>query len=487
MPITAQSRVTAQWLGTTVAALLTTATLAWLGVSPTTAGMIFLVLVVWTATQAGIWLSLYCALLCTLTFDYFFLPPVHTFNLAGAPEWVAIFSFVACSLAAGRVAERARRQAQQAEQRRADVERLYTLSQEMMLIDDAAGLMSQLPGMIHRIFALDAVALYVRDGGQFFASAADLPVSLRASLGAIGPGQSVVEIVPGEIAAMPLMLGMRQVGTLGWKPETLVREVASAVAAQVAIALARAIATETSTRLEAARESERLRTALIDSLTHELRTPLTSIRAAATTLVQGEGLDDAARLDLAAIVDEESMRLDALIGEAVEMAEIDAEVVQVNTVAMTTRALLEQAVEKSQVALAKHQVVLAVEEPDTAALLDPQLLGRVLRHLLENAARYAPVGSRIVLRARHADDRVVFAVEDDGPGIDPSDLPLIFQKFYRGKKSGAKGNGTGMGLAIARAIMTAHGGGIEAESAPGGGTTMRFWLPQVEKQSTDGL
>ncbi len=213
-----------------------------------------------------------------------------------------MFSFVACSLAAGRVAERARRQAQKAEQRRADVERLYMLSQEMMLIDDAAGLMSQLPGMIRRIFALDAVALYAREGGQFFASAADFPVSLQASLSAVGPGQSAVEIVPGEIAAVPLMLGMRQVGTLGWKPDTLGREVTSAIAAQVAIALARAIAMETSTRLEAARESERLRTALIDSLTHELRTPLTSIRAAATTLVQDEGLDHAARLDLAAIV-----------------------------------------------------------------------------------------------------------------------------------------------------------------------------------------
>ena len=107
----------------------------------------------------------------------------------------------------------------------------------------------------------------------------------------------------------------------------------------MAIALTRAIAIEASARLEAAREGERLRTALIDSLTHELRTPLTSIRAAATTLLQGEGLDEAARLDLAAIVDEESARLDALIGEAVEMAEIDANVVQVQPSPQHPRAL----------------------------------------------------------------------------------------------------------------------------------------------------
>lgn len=478
-----QSRETLKWVGATCAVALTTAALVWAGAGPTTAGMIFLVLVVWTATQAGLGPSLYAAVLCAVAFDFFFLPPLHTFNLAGAQERIAIFSFLACSVAAGRVAERARRQARQAEQRRADLERLYNLSQEMMLFDDAEGLMSELPRVIHRIFGLDGVALYAREGEQFYASVSDLPLSLSASLSAVGPSQSVLEIVPGEISAVPLMLGMRQVGALGWKPSALGREVASAIAAQVAIALARAVATETSARLEAARESERLRTALIDSLTHELRTPLTSIRAAATTLAQGEGLDEAARLDLAMIVDEESARLDALIGEAVEMAEIDANVVQVHPVSQVSRALLEQAINKSHAALAKHQVVIAVEEPDTAVLFDPQLLGRVLRHLLENAARYAPPGSRIVLRSRRADGRLRFEVEDDGPGIDPADLPLIFEKFYRGKKSASKGKGTGMGLAIARAIVMAHGGGIEAESTPGNGTVMRFWVPLVEKSA----
>ncbi|HVZ84110.1 MAG TPA: ATP-binding protein [Terracidiphilus sp.] len=481
----AHTRSALQWTGTTLAAVLTTVVLVWLGAGSTTAGMVFLVFVVWTATQAGIALSLYCALLCTLAFDFFFLLPLHTFNLAGAPERVALFCFVACSLAAGRVAERARRQAQQAEQRRADVERLYTLSQEMMLIDDAAGLVQQLPGMIHRIFALEGVALYVRDGDRYFASSPELPASLKASLHAIGPSQGTLEIVPGELTAMPLMLGVRQVGALGWKPNALSREVATAVAAQAAIALARAMAIEASTRLEAARESERLRTALIDSLTHELRTPLTSIRAAATTLMQGEGLDDAARLDLAALVDEESTRLDALIGEAVEMAEIDAKVVQVHATPQSPRALLQQAAEKSRAALARHQVVLSTEEPDAPVLFDPQLLGRVLRHLLENAARYTPAGSRIVLRSRRVAERLEFEVADDGPGIDSADLPLIFEKFYRGKKSGSKGKGTGMGLAIARAIMIAHGGGIEAFSTPGQGTAMRFWVPLGGKKGTD--
>jgi two-component system sensor histidine kinase KdpD len=300
---------------------------------------------------------------------------------------------------------------------------------------------------------------------------------------------------------------LRPVGALGWQPAKLSREVATAVSAQVAIALTRATAIEASARMEAAREGERLRTALIDSLTHELRTPLTSIRAAATTLLQGEGLDDASRQDLAAIVDEEASRLSALIGEAVEMAEIDANVVQVHLVQQHPRALLDQAVEESRKVLANHRVLIAVEEPgnlgepgkpdrqdrqgrqdkpDKPAWFDPHLLGRVLRHLLENAARFTPAGGRITLRSRHEGDRLVFCVEDSGPGIDPLDMPLIFEKFYRGKKSAAAGKGTGMGLAIVRAILAAHGGGIEATSLPGQGASFRFWVPLMEKEPNHG-
>jgi two-component system sensor histidine kinase KdpD len=279
-----------------------------------------------------------------------------------------------------------------------------------------------------------------------------------------------------------LMLGLRVVGTLGWRPARLSREVATAVSAQVAIALTRAIAIESSTRIEAAREGERLRTALIDSLTHELRTPLTSIRAAATTLRQGEGLDEATRLDLAAIVDEESARLDMLIGEAVEMAEIDANVVQCHAIPQHTRTLLDQAVEDSRSVLASHRVTIAVEESDKPAWFDPHLLGRAFRHLLENAARYTPPGSSIVLRSLRAGNRLEFRVEDNGPGIDPVDLPMIFEKFYRGKKRKILGKGTGMGLAIVRAILAAHGGGIEVSSQPGQGTCFRFWVPLVEKE-----
>jgi two-component system sensor histidine kinase KdpD len=290
--------------------------------------------------------------------------------------------------------------------------------------------------------------------------------------------------IPGNMTARPLMVGMRPIGAMGWRPAELSLEVSTAVCAQVSIVIARSMALEATARSEAAREGERLRTALIDSLTHELRTPLTSIRAAATTLLETAEMDEEGRRDMAAIIDEEATRLDTLVGDAVEMAEIDAQVVKVQLVPHHPRALLDEAVEESRKALVKHRVTIAqnTEESDEPVWFDKHLLGRVLRHLLENAAAYTPAGSHVKLSSRRREDRLEFAVEDDGPGIDATDLSLIFEKFYRGKRRASMKKGSGMGLAITRSILTTHGGGIEATNCEKGGARFRFWVPLVEKE-----
>jgi len=478
-------------MAATAAAALATLLLVSMRANSTTAGMVFLVLVVWWAAQTGIVLSIYIASLCALSFDYYFLPPVHTFRLEGAQAWVAMISFALSCVVVSRLAERARQQTQQAEQRQADVGRLYALSQEMMLFEDAERLLHDLPGVIDRIFGLGGVVLYVCDQDRFYSSTGDVPLSVKGYMQALTEGLSPTLAPLAGYHTTALTLGLRPVGALAWRPETLSREVATAVSAQVAIAVARSMAMETSARMEVAREGERLRTALIDSLTHELRTPLTSIRAAATTLLGTEGLDEAGRLDMVRLIDEESARLDMLVGESVEMAEIDANVVQVKMSPQNPRALLDQAVEESRKALASHRVSIAVEDADgskedESAWFDPHLLGRVLRHLLENVASYTPPGSRVTLASKRNDDRLEFIVEDNGPGIDAQDLPLIFEKFYRGKRGAGMRKGSGMGLAIVRAILTAHGGGIEATSAPGSGARFRFWVPLIDREPSRG-
>jgi signal transduction histidine kinase len=167
------------------------------------------------------------------------------------------------------------------------------------------------------------------------------------------------------------------------------------------------------------------------------------------------------------------------------MAELDAQVLRVKPAPQHTRTLLEHAVEASRGLLGRHLVTLMVQEPDTPVWFDAKLLGRVFRHQIENTALYSPPESRIVLRSRRVEGRLEFEVEDSGPGIDKADLSHIFEKFYRGKKGAKLGKGTGMGLAIARAIMLAHGGGIAVESNPEQGSIFKFWVPLVDRQAAE--
>lgn len=487
-------RAVRNWLLASALIAAMTVALVWFHVDSASAAILYLVTVVWAATVGGPAVSIYLAVVTSLCFDFYFLRPRHTFALQGTKAWLAMSVFVAACALVNRVAERARKQTRYSEERREHAERLYRLSQEMMLHEDAAGLVREVPRLVARNFDLDGVLLHVHGEEPVYSSlppqgaaAEENMQALYAALRQVSPGVEAASPLLYGYVANSLMFGLSRVGVLAWRPNRISKEVAALIASQVAIAIARAEAIERSSRLEAARAAEKLRSALIDSMTHELRTPLTAIRAAAATLVEEKRLDEAARTELASIVDEESERLDALIGEAMEVAEIESDGVQVRQEPMLAGAFLEQALEEVRGQMGPRHVTIDVEQPDRVVWFDPHVLGRVMRHLLENAARYTPPGSRIVLRSQRGLGRLDFVVQDNGPGIDGRDLPHIFEKFYRGRNGKGASKGSGMGLAIARALLSAHGGGIEAESVPGGGSSFRLWVPLVERPSQDGV
>lgn len=460
-----------------VAALLVVLFRFLIPVNQTTVALSFLVLVLLTASRWRLAYSVYLSILCTLLYNFFFLPPVGRLTIADPRNWVALAAFLCSSVLVSHLSDKERRHAESAEARRNEVERLYEFSQQLLLQEDLRALARTTPSVAAAVFGFRAVALYVRDEDAAYYSDPHnelLPlIDLKLAAGQPDAGMTQRD----GIRIIPLSLGMRSPGALAVTDGAFSLEIYEAIASLVAIALERAAAVERSSRLEAWREGERLRSALLDSVTHDLRTPLTAIRAAATTLASEPGLADPERRELVTVVDEESGRLDRLIGQAVEMAQLDAEAIQVKIQPQDVGGLIETAIEELRPLLRDRTVAIDVAPNLPRIPLDRALIARVLRHILENAVRYSPPGTPIDLRAARDDHRLLISISDRGPGIDPSEQPFVFDKFFRGKNQNAQSAGTGMGLAIAKAILEAHGGGIDLTSRAGEGARFTFWLP----------
>jgi two-component system, OmpR family, sensor histidine kinase KdpD len=455
-------------------------------VNQTTVALTFLVLILISASRLRLRYSIYLSVLCTLLYNFFFLPPVGTFTINDPQNWIAMAAFLCASILVSQLSDSVHRQAAISESRRVEVERLYTFSQELLLHDDLRTLARATPSIAASVFGFRAVALYVRDGDTTYYSdpGYELLPPLEMKKAALLTDQAVAEI--GGVQVVPLMLGMRSMGALAVREEEKSAGRVEAVGTLVAIALERAATLERTSHMEAARESDRLRSALLDSVTHDLRTPLTSIRAAASTLVSHPQLPQAERTEMYAVIEEESARLDTLIGKAVEMAQLDSHSIQVKAQPENLRVLVELALEEARPLLKERPVEVDIPADLPAVSMDRELVRRVLRHLIENAARYSPPLSPLHINARIEDYRLLVSLEDEGPGIEDADQPYIFDKFFRGKNQKPGTSGTGMGLAIVKAIMTAHGGGIEVASRPGRGSTFTFWLPTSDGPSEEG-
>ncbi len=286
---------------------------------------------------------------------------------------------------------------------------------------------------------------------------------------------------------MPLRMGMRVVGCMGVAGSALSRQTLEAIGSLVAIAIERAGAVEKLSRAEAARESEQLRSVLLDSVTHEFRTPLTAIKASVTSLLgstspstKGESSarhSPEERHELLTIINEESDRLNRLIGEAAEMAQLDANKVEFRfESAPLTSAVEESLVELKQL-LIQHPVDVRIPAGLPNARMDVAHIKEVLVHLLENAAKYSPAGAPIRITVEAKDQTLNVSIADRGPGIDDFEQSLVFEKFYRGRNQRVQVHGTGMGLAICKAIVEAHGGRLGVTSQLGHGSVFYFSLP----------
>jgi two-component system sensor histidine kinase KdpD len=280
-------------------------------------------------------------------------------------------------------------------------------------------------------------------------------------------------------ARVPLRVGVRPRGLLLINGVSLSTETLEAIGGLISVSIDRAQALEDVTRGEAAKESERLRSLMIDSITHELRTPLTAIKAAASTLLLPKTLDGEEQRELLTVIDEESDRLNQLVSEAVEMAQLDTKEVHMTFAPTEVGALVEKAVSNCSSLLDDREVRVSLPAlPEVMA--DADFITKVLTNLIENAAKYSPAGSPISVSAERKGGVVSVSVADRGIGIDLSEQSLIFERFYRASVPSQQTWGTGMGLAISRAIIEAHQGTLSVTSQLGEGSVFSFTLPVVE-------
>jgi len=447
-------------------------------VNPTTVGFTFLLAILVVSATWGLQYAIFMAVVATLAYNYFFLPPLLRFTIADPQNWVALFAFLITAIIASHLSERARREALQSNQRRHEVERLYAFSQQLLVTDNVFGLLNNVPGYIVESFGVGGAAVFLENKSKTYFSDITVQSSLPVEeLKAVcGRGEPVRDRQRGT-CFMPLRMGVRSIGSFGITRCILSHETLEAIGSLVAIAIERAGTMEKLSRAEAARESDRLRSLLLDSVTHEFRTPLTAIKASAETLMSEVPLEKPQLKELLAVINEESDRLNRLVGEAAEVAQLDARQVELRFEPHHIREAVDLALQQSRHALEHHPVEIAIPATLPAVRMDLERITEVLAQLLDNAGKYSAPDTPIHITADVCQGQLVTSVADHGPGIDDVEQAMIFEKFYRGRDQRVSIQGTGMGLAIAKAIVELHGGNIGLTSQLGRGSVFYFSLP----------
>jgi two-component system, OmpR family, sensor histidine kinase KdpD len=443
----------------------------------TTVGFTFLLAILIASALAGFGTSILMSVAATLAYDYFFIPPVDTWNITDYRDWVALCAFLITSVVGSTLSARARRQAAEAHRRRWEAEQLYDLSQRLLAAGDALELANAIPSDIVEAFGAKAAGLFLSDGQKVFYSPGGLLlvdlVELKASL-----GRKEVQIeADKKLCFVPLRMGINVIGSIGIAETALSEATLEALGSLVTIAIERARAIEQVGRIEALRENERLKSALLDAITHEFRTPLTAMKISVTGMLSDLHFDREQCRDLLSMIDEGCDRIDHLVGEASEMSRLESGETRLDFKRHSVGELIETVLAACKDILGTRPVEHGIANEEVAIRIDLFWATKVLVHLINNANLYSSPGKPITLRTETRNGFVVFSVADRGPGIDQAEVGRIFEKFYRGKEHRFRIQGTGMGLPISKAIVEAHGGTIHVNSKLGEGSVFSFSLP----------
>jgi two-component system sensor histidine kinase KdpD len=449
-------------------------------VNQTTTGFAYLLTVLFIASGWGLTEAVVGSVTAMLSYNFCFLPPVGQFTIADPQNWVALGAFLVTAIVAGQLSARAKRQASAAIGRQLELERLYALGRSILLDAGDQPVAGRLARHVAKAFELRGVALYEASSMQtYLAGPDDLLI----------PADVLKKALAGEIDTAENSDSRFAVIRLGTKPAGVlaIRGIVSdaavdAISSLVAIGLERARTQEVENRAKAARQSEELKSTLLDAIAHEFKTPLTSIKAATTTVLADDQFTGQYR-ELLSIVNEETDRLDNLVSDAIQMSRIEGGKFKLHRSLVSPNEVIDTVIAQMRPRLEDRPVEKRVGGEAKGIYVDRDLIQLSLRQLVDNALKHAPGHSPIRIGAETEQSEVAFWVTDDGPGITNAEAERVFERFYRGGANRHAVPGSGIGLSVVREIARAHGGDAAVASEPGRGSRFVITLPLAKEEA----
>ena len=445
--------------------------------------LVFLTAVLASAIVWGLLPSLFAAVASVLAYNFFFLPPLYTFTVADPENVLALFFFLVVAVIVSNLTARTRSQILAARSRAKTTAELYAFSRKVAgigALDDLLWATAyQISSMLDArtvllLPAKDSEGLEVASGypPEDHLDDADMAAARWTWEHNRPAGRGADTLPGGKRLFLPLRTGSGPVGVMGIDrdaPGPLLtpdeRRLLDALADQAAVAIERISLARGLDEARVLAETERLRAALLTSISHDLRTPLASILGAVSSLRSfPERYSAAEREELLATLQDEAERLNRFVSNLLDMTRLESGAIELKLELIDVAEIVGSALQRAGNVLAGHRVEVELEPHLPMLRIDAVLFEQVLFNLLDNAAKYSPTGSRIDLRASRDGELVEIEVVDEGPGIPSADLKRIFDKFYRVQAQDRRRAGTGLGLAICRGFVEALGGSIVARN-----------------------
>jgi two-component system, OmpR family, sensor histidine kinase KdpD len=441
--------------------------------------LVFMTAIVAVAVRYGRWPSLYASVISSLCYNFFFLPPIYTFTITDPTNVAAFLIFIVMAVLVSNVAARVRTQAVTAIDRARTTEALYAFSRKLAgvgTLDDvlwATAYQAALMLKVRVVLLLpESSSIAVKAGypPEDTLDEADLAAARWAWEHNRSAGRGSDTLPGAKRLFLPMRTGRGPIGIVGIdsdKPGPLLtpdqRRLLDALIDQGALAIERVFLVEDVDRAKRSIEADRLRSALLTSISHDLKTPLAAILGAAGTLRElASQLDDGAKADLLATIIDESERLNRFIANLLDMTRLESGAIVPQATLQDLGELVGSALARAAKILAHHKVEVELAADVPMLELDPVLFEQVLFNLLDNASKYAPAGTTVHIRSWREQESAVLQVLDEGVGIPSDDVERIFDKFYRAQKGDQVRAGTGLGLAISRGFVEALKGTITA-------------------------